>query len=260
MMMSSVWDALGTGPSNSELRYNSLYETLYMKPSKALDLYRRHYQGKDSGSSELLTVFQKTRAAFNCQRVLYPGCYLHITPSLVFPSVCYVDSLKGIAQAMSDTALLEYINRHKLYPERADIWCHAEDYFHLSVEPMESFDLLISLNAGFISQACKKFLRRGELLLVNDGHYDASRAYVDPDFRLIGAFEGTELDLITSGEELSAYFRTSNGVHLTREMVEANALRPPSKARFKLTHRAEIYLFRKTHAAIPGLHDCEFGS
>lgn len=216
-----------------------------MNPSEALALYRRHYQEKDGGNSDLLSVFRKTRAAFDCRRALYPGSYLHITPSLVFPSVCYVDSLKDIDHALADSALLEHIDRNKYYPEESNIWCHPEDYHHLSAEPMESFDLLISLNAGFISQACKGFLMQGKLLLANDGHYDASRAYVDPDYRLIGAFEGTELELITSEAALSAFFRTTKGPYLTREMVEANALRPPSRARFKLTHRAQVYLFRK---------------
>ena len=215
-----------------------------MNPSEALSLYLRDYNDKDGRGDSLLRIFQKIRSVFDCRRVLYPGSYLHITPSLVFAEVCYVDSLRNIVRAFADPALLEYVNRHKDYPQEAKMWCHEEDYSRLKTEPPESFDLLISLNAGFISQACKNFLRPGTLLLANDGHYDASRAYVDPDYQLIGAFEGQKLT--TSAEELSSCFRTAKGEYLTLEMVEANSQRPPSKARFRPAQQASAYFFRKS--------------
>ena len=194
---------------------------------------------------DLLTVFRQVRERFGGARALYPGSYLHITPSLVFPQVCYVDSLKGIGEALADPGLLEYVNSHKNYPEDALIRCYQQDYQVSIAEPEESVDLLISLNAGFISQAVKRLLRPGGLLLVNDGHYDARRAYTDPDYQLLGGFEGESLRLETSDDTRSAYFKTAKGTPLTSEMVEADATRPPSRARFKPAKSAEVYLFRK---------------
>ena len=176
--------------------------------------------------------------------MIYPGSYLHITPSLVFPVVCYVDSSKDICEALANPDLLEYIRSHKNYPEDAKIRCSQGDYSRFNAEPPESFDLVISLSAGLISQACKRFLRPGGLLLANDEHQDASRAYVDSDYRLVGVFEGEDQSLETSEERLSTYFKTTKGETLTVEMVEVNAARPPSKARFKMARRADAYLFR----------------
>ena len=216
-----------------------------MRPRNALDIYLADYRDRQGGIHDLLTVFQQVRERFGGARALYPGSYLHITPSLVFPQVCYVDSLKGIGEALADPGLLEYVNRHKNYPEDALIRCYQQDYQGSIAEPEESFDLLISLNAGFISQAAKRLLRPGGLLLVNDGHYDARRAYTDPNYQLLGGFEGESLGLETAEDTLSAYFKTAKGTQLTPEMVEADAKRPPSKARFKPAKTATVYLFRK---------------
>ena len=219
-----------------------------MRPRQALDIYLSDYIDRPGGIDNLLPVFQQVRDRFGSRRALYPGSYLHITPSLVFPQVCYLDSLKDIAAALADPALLEYVNRHKSYPEKAEIRCYPEDYCGFTGEPEASFDLLISLNAGFISQAAKRFLRPGGLLLVNDGHYDARRAWVDPDYQLRGVFRGESLQLETAPEQLAACFQTNRGRPLTLEMVEADAQRSPSKASFRPAEEAAAYLFRKGQA------------
>ena len=219
-----------------------------MRPRRALETYLSNYRDKHDGNHDLLWAFRLVAENFGCRRVLYPGSHLHITPSLVFPEVCYVDSVKGIGSAMTDQALLEYVAAHKDYQERAIIRCCEEDYRTLRLaqdgEPGGSFDLLISLNAGFISQHCGRFLRVGGYLLVNNGHYDASRAYVDTRYQLVGALEGGSLNLETSQPGLSPYFRTARGEKLTLAMVESEAERPPSKARFRPLREADAYLFR----------------
>ncbi len=218
-----------------------------MRPRQALDLYLADYKDRPGGIHDLLTVFQQVRDSFGGVRALYPGSYLHITPSLVFPQVCYVDSLKGIGEALADPTLLAYVNRHKSYPEAAQIWSYQEDYYNFNAEPESSFDLLISLNAGFISQAGKRFLRSGGLLLANDEHYDARRAWVDPDYQLLGVLPGEtgeHLRLRTAEDQLSGYFKANKGAPLTPEMVESDAKRSPSRARFKPVKTAAAYLFR----------------
>ena len=217
-----------------------------MRPQEALDIYLSDYKNGHGGLHDLLSVFLRIQEGFDCKRVLYPGSYLHVTPSLVFPEVCYVDSLKDICKALANRALLEYIKSHKNYSEDSRIRCYQEDYYGFDSEPEVSFDLLISLNAGFISQACKRLLRSGGLLLVNDGHHDASRAYVDPNYQFLGAFEGEKLHLETSEQKLSAYFKTTKFEPLTLEMVEVKVGRSASKTRFKLAVEAEAYLFQRT--------------
>ncbi len=196
-------------------------------------------------NSSLLRYLQLIKKTFACRRVLYPGSYLDITPSLVFPEVCYVDSLKGIARRMADPDLLKYINDHKSYPEASAIRCNEADYVTFRGEPAASFDLLISLNAGFISQHCCHFLRPGGLLLVNNCHYDANRAYVDPGYEFVTALEGDTLSCESLPGDGFPYFSTRAGEELTPAMVERDAKSPPSKARFRPSRQAEAYLFRR---------------
>ena len=217
-----------------------------LRRKQPLDTYLAEYRLKDGGPHDLLWAFRLVEENFGCRRVLYPGSYLHVTPSLVFPEVCYVDSVKGIAAALASPDLLEYVSAHRDYPEDARIRCYEEDYTSFTDEPHASFDLLISLNAGYISQTCRSFLKPGGLLLANNGHYDAARAHVDPGYRLIGALDGGSLLRDSSHPDLSSHFRTAKGEALTPEMVEADAKRPPSRARFMPSREMEAYLFQLT--------------
>ena len=219
-----------------------------MPVKNPLDTYRTNFLNGPGCSDVLQPVFRKVRDRFQVQRALYPGSYLHITPSLCFPYVCYVDSLAGIADALASTDLQRYVAEHRDYPEAPEIWCYQQDYRTFTSEPEASFDLLISLNAGLISQACKHFLAPDGLLLVNDEHYDARRAFVDPDYLLIAVFVGENLSMETSESTLAAYFRTARGTPLTPDMVESDVHRPPSRARFKPSESAPVYLFRRLPA------------
>ncbi len=216
-----------------------------MTLNNPLETYRASYLDRSNNDRAIRSVFRQVRAAFQVRRVLYPGSYLHITPSLFFPDVCYIDSLEGIARALASPDLTGYIADHKDYPEAAEIRCYQQDYRAFAAEPAESFDLLISLNAGLISQAGKGFLASGGLLLVNDEHYDARRAFVDPDYLLSGAFTGEDLCMKTTESELAFCFKTKPGTPLTLKMVESDLTRPPSQARFKPSETATFYLFRK---------------
>ena len=216
-----------------------------MRIRNPLDTYRANYLNGPGCCDGLAPVFRKVRDEFDVQQVLYPGSYLHITPSLFFPSVCYVDSLEGIANALADPELRRYVADHRDYPEAPEIWCYQQDYRTFHSEPESSFDLLISLNAGLVSQAGKRFLASGGLLLVNDEHYDARHAFVDPDYILSAVFTGESLRMETSESKLAAYFKTARGTPMTREMVESDVNRSPSRARFKPAKSAAVYLFRK---------------
>ncbi len=215
-----------------------------MRIKQPLDTYLANYRLKHDGLYDLLWAFRLVRENFGCRRALYPGSYLHVTPSLVFPEVCYVDSLKGVGAALGSPELLEYVSEHREYPDDASIRGYEEDYTAFAAEPLASFDLLISLNAGFISQACRSLLKPGGLLLANNSHYDAARAHVDPGYRLIGGLNGDSLLLDSSHPDLSAHFRTAKGEALTLEMVEADAKGPPSRARFMPQKEMEAYLFQ----------------
>ena len=213
------------------------------RSSKPRDIVSEAY---DPHGSALCRFLQLVKENLGCRRVLYPGSYLDIRPSLVFPDVCYVDSLKGIARHLADPELLEYIYENKGYPEDSEIRCYEADYETFEGEPAGSFDLLISLNAGFISQRCGHFLKHEGLLLVNNGHYDANRAYVDPAYEFVTALEGGSASWESLPDNPFPYFSTRRGERLTLAMVEGDAKRPPSKARFRPSIQSDAYMFRRS--------------
>ncbi len=201
-------------------------------------------EARETHNSTLLRFLQLVKENFGCRRVLYPGSYLDITPSLVFPEVCYVDSLKGIARRLTDPELMKHINAHKHYTEDPAIRCYEADYGTFAGEPAGSFDLLISLNAGPISQRCRRFLKHDGLLLTNNGHYDANRAYVDPAYEFVAALESGAMNWESLPRNPLPYFSTRLGEELTPGMVERDEKRPPSKARFRPSQHADSYLFK----------------
>ena len=72
-----------------------------LRPTDALPTYLRDYREmRHSHDHDLLGVFRAVRRLIGAPRAVYPGSYVHLTPSLVFPRVCYVDSVKGFGAAM----------------------------------------------------------------------------------------------------------------------------------------------------------------
>ena len=117
-------------------------------------------------------------------------------------------------------------------------------YSNISIKDEEKFDLLISLSSGFVSQACSSFLRKEGFLFVNNEHFDASMAYVDSKFEILGVFK-TVNKYIESKKELLTYVITKKGKPISFEMVMEDSKRSPSKARHKLKKKASFYLFQR---------------
>ena len=157
--------------------------------------------------------------------------------------------MKGIVRHLQDPELLKHVGEHKSYQEDSIVLCYESDYETFEQESSGSFDLLISLNAGFISQRCSHFLKPGGLLLVNNGHYDANRAYVDPAYEFVTALEDGAPSWESLPDNPLPYFSTRRGEVLTLAMVERDAKRPPSKALFRPSRQSDAYLFR--HAGKP---------
>ena len=211
-------------------------------PSKFLSDFLARYGGV---SDWHLPAFQIVNDKFSPRRVLYPGSWVHLTPSLVFPYVVYVDSFSNMKRAFHDSDLLHYIEEHSTHHAKPKVMFHQADYKGSFGEEKTSFDLLISLSSGLISQACGSYLKEGGVFFTNDEHYDASVAYTDPRFKLIGVFK-TARNYIESEGITQSYFITTKGEPIAPEMVNENIERPPSKARYKLKKKALFYTFRRT--------------
>ena len=133
-------------------------------------------------------------------RVLYPGSYVDIAPSVWFDDVTYVDTDKRAAKffdhadAVARTRRLE-ATAVDIRPNGDEVTFHHLDYRTPLPEPDESFDLLVSLYAGFVSEHCTNHLRVGGTLLVNPSHGDAAMASIDPRYELTGVVTGSKGDL-----------------------------------------------------------------
>ena len=215
-----------------------------LRPTDALPTYLRDYREmRHSHDHDLLGVFRAVRRLIGAPRVVYPGSYVHLTPSLMFPRVCYVDSVKGFGAAMQSYDLIAWLEAHKEYTEPTEVSAIDTAYDRIPPALFEEFGLMISLNAGAISQECKRLLTPGAHLLANDGHYDAARAQVDGDYTPVAVL-GADGAVETSEEDLREYFVTKQGQPLTREMLADNEQRAPSRARHRMARTADAFLFR----------------
>jgi hypothetical protein len=148
-----------------------------------IDLYRKHYLDI---RFERAGLFRAIKKKYNCSYALYPGSFVHITPSFFFPHVVYVDQDPTAKEFFADLeSVLHYIDRNKQYKRSSYVRFIAQDYSAAMPLREGDFDLLISLYAGGISQACKKYLRIGGILLTNNHHDDAREAAIDDEFKLI---------------------------------------------------------------------------
>ena len=212
-------------------------------PLKPLRDYLSRYGGIGDWH---LQAFRVINNSFSPEKVLYPGSWIHLTPSLVFPRVVYVDLSLNMQRTLSSPDLLHYIEDHAEYQGKPKIKFYQSNYRSNFGEEKASFDLLISLSSGLVSQACAQYLKKGAVLFANNEHYDACMAYADPRLKPIGVFK-TAGKYIESEESIQSYFITTKGEPISLEMVDENTKRPPSKAIYKLKRKALFYTFQKIY-------------
>lgn len=181
------------------------------------DLYHKFFIDRNF---ERLDLFQLLAEKYQIQRVLYPGSYVHVTPSFVFPDVVYVDNDNGAKKFFSDARFRDFVDQRRSYSKEAKITYHFADYRNGFDEDDESFDLLISQYAGFVGQHCKRYLKKGGLLLANNSHGDAGIVALDEDYRLIAVAHLRNGKYGISEKKLEDYFVPKGSkVELTKEYL-----------------------------------------
>ncbi len=154
-----------------------------MNNNSTIDLYKKHY---GDVKFERIGLFKFISENYACNEVLYPGCFIHITPSFFFPHVIYVDKDPIAVKFFADqVGILQFVNRNKKYKRSAYIQFVAYDYLQEIQLAKGQFDILIALYAGGIAQACKKYLKTGGILVTNNFHQDAEYAVHDDEYQLI---------------------------------------------------------------------------
>ncbi|HKJ54773.1 MAG TPA: hypothetical protein VJ978_02190 [Nitriliruptoraceae bacterium] len=142
-------------------------------------------QDKAVGDREPLYRAVAESDVVDARTVLYPGSYVDLAPSFVFPSVTYVDVDKRANRFFGDRDGVRAIvaSRRGSPPDSRITFLHADYTTPLDL-PEGHFDLLISVYAGFVSEHCTQHLRVGGTLLVNSSHGDAAMAGLDPRLEL----------------------------------------------------------------------------
>lgn len=176
---------------------------------------------------------------FPIKRVLYPRSYVDITPSFYFPYTVYVDNDKKVNKFFKKGEMIkDFIDRNKEYSEDSFFKYFPNDYSNKIDEDEHSFDLLISLYAGFISKYFKNYLKNGGFLIVNDSYGDASLAQLDNNFRLIAIINLIDSKYIISQKNLDQYFILKKQFVVTVDYLEN------FQKGIDFKKKADFYLFK----------------
>lgn len=185
-------------------------------------------------------LFSSIADTFAVSTVLYPGSYIDIAPSTAFDDVTYVDTDRRAARFFSDSAGVNEIIAESCNGTRSVAWdfIHADYTSDLELED-ESFDLLVSLYAGMISEHCTQYLKRGGHLLVNPSHGDVAMASIDPRYELAAVVRIGSGTYDVIDRALDTYLIPKREVRITEQMLhESNRGIGYTKSPF-------AYLFRR---------------
>lgn len=165
-------------------------------------------------------LFAAVAVAVEAVDVLYPGSYVDLTPSFIWPAVTYVDMDRRAGQFFADVDGIDEL----LEAHGADADLHEVHFLHADYEePLNldtgSFDLLISLYAGFVSEHCTRYLRRGGFLLVNSSHGDAAMASIDPAYRLSAVVTHRSGRYRLSSTDIDSYLVPKRDIDVTKELL-----------------------------------------
>lgn len=181
------------------------------------DLYKKFHVDKDHTS---IGLFRELHQKFNIQKVLYPGSHVHITPSLVFPNVTYIDSFRNTFKFFERKETINFLEKNKEYLGDVVMKFYQQDYNQPIKELKKDFDLVISQYAGFVGQAAKPYLKKAGLLVCNNSHGDASMASIDPDFQLVAIYNRITDDRFRiSNKGLNAYLQPKKGKHPSKKQL-----------------------------------------
>ncbi len=200
-----------------------------------LELYDEYHVRR---GDERLQLFEILRDEYSVNSCLYPGCFVHITPAFVFQKTAFVDTDRRAQRFFEDPSVAEFVDLNKQYGEASNITFFAQEYS--KPLPIDTeYDLLLSQYAGFVSEKCKKYLRKGGILVANNSHGDASLASIDADFRFRAVINRREERFWFAGNQLHEYFVPRRNVEVTKELLYK------LKRGIGYTRSASNYVFEK---------------
>ena len=177
------------------------------------------------------------------RRVLYPGSFVDVAPSFVWPSVTYVDTDRRAAAFFGDRIGVRAIiaaNTDEAWAAAATTAFVHGDYATELGLARGRYDLLISLYAGPVSLRCIEYLGVGGLLLVNPSHGDVALAALDARYRLVAVVRSGSYSVST--DDLDSYLVPKRPSGAPRQTVESVLARGRGIA---YTRSPFAYLFRR---------------
>lgn len=185
-----------------------------------LERTRRLWEKQDRLVGDRYGLFAAVAEAVEIKTVLYPGSYVDIAPSFVWPSVTYVDVDRRANQLFADDdGVSELLAERNIDSESHTVRFIHADYIQGLDLANESFDLLISLYAGFISEHCTRYLKLGGFLLVNPSHGDAAMASLEVGYRLHGVVVSDNGRYSVRQDALDTYLVPKRNVEVTVELL-----------------------------------------
>lgn len=167
-------------------------------------------------------LFAAVADAVGGERVLYPGSFVDLAPSFVWPAATYNDMDRRAQQFFDDRdGVAEILRMAGVDPNERSIEFAAGDYADDLGLPDASFDVLVSLYAGFISEHCTRYLRVGGVLLVNSSHGDAAMASIDERYRFVGAVLSRSGDYRVVTDRLDRFLVPKRDVEITVDSLHA---------------------------------------
>ena len=109
---------------------------------------------------------------------------------------------------------------------------------------IESFDLLISACAGFVTPSTSLLLKI-DGWLVSDAHLDARMLSLEKNFAFFAVWDTADEKFVFDADILSQHFVTKKGEPITQAMVVESIAKPTAQHSFKLKNEAMFYLFTK---------------
>jgi len=178
------------------------------------------WERQDTHRGDRRRLFNAVRDSVGGSHVLYPGSYVDIAASMAFVSVTYIDTESRAARFFADAGGVQEIVQAGGGSPSADITFVAGDYrTELGIKD-QSFDVLVSLYAGFVSEACTEYLRIGGVLLVAPSHGDAAMASIDPRYELSGVVTSRSGNYRVRTDGLDTYLIPKTKVPITPELVQ----------------------------------------
>ena len=90
-----------------------------------MNLYDKYHISR---TDERLQLFEILRSELGVESGLYPGCFVHVTPSFVFPRMLYVDSDARARLFFDEGPADSIVRKRKSYSQYARIEFTRQDY------------------------------------------------------------------------------------------------------------------------------------